>query len=154
VKIGSSNQITHINYLDEHAVLKRFVYKHQDDKHGIELMQANHRKYVEQVEHVDSFFLFKGSDLKFIKTHGSGRLGKLETQTDRVDEDGPERATSWFGRTLGLDKPLWAWLWLPFRIRAGAAWCALFVGVGASCQRWRVRGSPPHLFFTCFYSKK
>ena len=45
-KIMSSNHITHVNYLDEHVVLKKFVHKHQDDKHGIELMQANHRKYV------------------------------------------------------------------------------------------------------------
>jgi len=31
----SSNHIAHINYSDEHVVLKKFVHKHQDDKYGI-----------------------------------------------------------------------------------------------------------------------
>ena len=37
-KIISSNHITNINYLDEHAFLKIFVHKHQDDKYGIKCM--------------------------------------------------------------------------------------------------------------------
>ena len=49
-----SNHISNVNYLDKHAFLKIFVHKHQDDKHGIEHMQANHRKHVEQVQHIDS----------------------------------------------------------------------------------------------------
>ena len=53
----SSNHITHINYLDEHVVLMKFVHKHQDDKYGIKHMQAKHRKYVDQEGHVDSFYL-------------------------------------------------------------------------------------------------
>jgi hypothetical protein len=73
---------------------------------------------------------FKGSDLRFIKTHESRRSGRLETQTNAVDEDGPE----------------WARCWLPFCVRASAAWCTLFAGVCASCQCYRVHGSPPHLF--------
>ena len=49
-----SNHISNVNYLDKHAFLRIFVHKHQDDKHGIEHMQANHRKHVEQVQHIDS----------------------------------------------------------------------------------------------------
>ena len=48
------NHISNINYLDKHGFLRIFVHKHQDDKHGIKHMQANHRKHVEQVEHTDS----------------------------------------------------------------------------------------------------
>ena len=71
------NHISNINYLDKHAFLNIFVHKHQDDKHGIKHMQANHRKHVEQVEHADPYILefdFNGSDLKFIQTHESGRV--------------------------------------------------------------------------------
>ena len=49
-----SNHISNINYLDKHAFLRIFVHKHQDDKHGIKHMQANHRKHVEQMQHIDS----------------------------------------------------------------------------------------------------
>jgi hypothetical protein len=55
VKIISLNHISNINYLDEHAFLNIFIHKQQDDKHGIKHMQANHRKYVEQVEQTNSF---------------------------------------------------------------------------------------------------
>ena len=44
-----SNHISNVNYLDKHGFLRIFVHKHQDDKHGIKHMQANHRKYVEQI---------------------------------------------------------------------------------------------------------
>ena len=48
------NHISNINYLDKHGFLRNFVHKHQDDKHGIKPMQANHRRHVEQVQHIDS----------------------------------------------------------------------------------------------------
>ena len=50
-----SNYISNVNYLDKHVFLKIFIHKQQGDKHGIEHMQANHSKHVEQVEHIDSF---------------------------------------------------------------------------------------------------
>ena len=49
-----SNHISNVNYLDKHAFLRIFVHKHQDDKHGIKQIQANHRRHVEQVQHIDS----------------------------------------------------------------------------------------------------
>jgi len=49
-----SNLISNVNYLDKHGFLRIFVHKHQGDKHGIKLMQANHRKHVEQEQHTDS----------------------------------------------------------------------------------------------------
>ena len=49
-----SNHISNINYLDKHVFLKIFIHKQQGGKHGIEHMQANHRKHVEQVQHIDS----------------------------------------------------------------------------------------------------
>jgi hypothetical protein len=55
VKIISSNHISNINYLDEHAFLNIFVHKHQENKHGIKDMQANHRKHVEHGEHTNPF---------------------------------------------------------------------------------------------------
>ena len=48
------NHISNVNYLDKHGFLRIFVHKHQDDKHGIKHMQANHRKHVEQAQHTDS----------------------------------------------------------------------------------------------------
>jgi hypothetical protein len=45
---------------------------------------------------------FKGSDLKFFYSHESRRSGRLETQTNTVDEDGSEWATPWVGRAFGL----------------------------------------------------
>ena len=48
------NHISNINYLDKRGFLRIFVHKHQDDKHGIKHMQANHRKHVEQAQHTDS----------------------------------------------------------------------------------------------------
>src|SRR6185312_1906879 len=50
-----SNHISDVNYLDKHVFLRIFVHKHQGDKQGIKYMQANHRKHVEQMEHIDSF---------------------------------------------------------------------------------------------------
>ena len=50
----NSNHISNINYLDKHGFLRIFVNKHQDDKHGIKHMQANHKKHVGQVQHIDS----------------------------------------------------------------------------------------------------
>jgi Ca2+-binding EF-hand superfamily protein len=47
-KIISSNHITNSNSLDEHAFLNIFSHKHQDDRHGIKHMQANHRNHAEQ----------------------------------------------------------------------------------------------------------
>ena len=44
------NHISNINYLGKHGFLRIFVHKHQDDKHGIKYMQANHRKHVEQAD--------------------------------------------------------------------------------------------------------
>ena len=43
------------SYHPNHGFLRIFVHKHQDDKHGIKHMQANHRKHVEKVEHTNSF---------------------------------------------------------------------------------------------------
>jgi len=44
------NHISNINYLDKHIFFNIFIHKHQDNKHGIKHMQANHRKHVEQVD--------------------------------------------------------------------------------------------------------
>ena len=48
------NHISNITYLDKHGFLRIIVHKHQDDKHGIKHMQANHRRHVEQEQHTDS----------------------------------------------------------------------------------------------------
>ena len=52
------NHTSNINYLDKHGFLRIFVHKHQDDKHGIKHMQANHRRHVEQEQHTDSWVWF------------------------------------------------------------------------------------------------
>ena len=48
------NHISNFNYLDKHGFLRIFVHKHQDDKQEIKHMQANHRRHIEQVQHIDS----------------------------------------------------------------------------------------------------
>ena len=52
------NHISNVNYLDKHGFLRIFVHKLQDDKHGIKHMQANHRKHVVQMQHIDSLWVW------------------------------------------------------------------------------------------------
>ena len=67
-----SHHISNINNLDKRGFLRIFVHKHQDDKHGIKHMQANHREHVEQADTLIHFeFDFSESDLKVIQTNES-----------------------------------------------------------------------------------
>ena len=94
-KIGSSNYIININYLDEHAVLRIYVHKNHDDKHGIELMRANHRKYVCSTGGVCWFILLSLIKRIWLKIHS-----KLK----KIREIREFRDTNW--------RSWWRWTWV------------------------------------------